>query len=359
MKLKKYILVIVLILFIVTACSTPELPTNTPNQPNKPDLTNSEIKYSEPELRAFSECWIQDNNAVYGEFLENKSCTALARLLTTAPGYGKNPINNLYYGGLEYINIQQQKGITYSLLVDSKDSVKPCHNLVLFRKGDDPIGHTVVVFSVDLKNDILYYLDQNYAGMGITLRSIKISTEGKNAYIIPSSCRKKIDYKKCGPIIDTQTVEIENTSPSPSKPTLPSKNHLDYIQGLYYMFSTGDYSLIDFMVRKSGTQFYLPIGVGFSPPGIDNEDEVRSEFVDSIDLEKATCVGWVPPRNSKFTIYFKDARLKGIPSNQVSYFLFMILEEDFYELLVMGYTNEDDPSIIDLPACPSVTNDSE
>ena len=213
MRLNKNILVFLLILFIVTACSTPELPTNTPNQPNKPDLTNSEIKYSESELRAFSECWIQDNNAVYGEFLENKSCTALARLLTTAPGYGIDPNNNKAYGGLEFIKIQINKGIAYSLLVNDNESVKPCDNLVLFRKGDDPIGHTVVVFYVDLSNDILYYIDQNYAGMGITLRSLIISTEGKYAYIIPSTCRKIIDYGKCSPIIDAQTVDIANPSP--------------------------------------------------------------------------------------------------------------------------------------------------
>lgn len=184
---------------------TKEVATPIPqDQAESSDLVNNNNQYTESDLLAVSKCWILDNNAVYGKFLKNESCTALARLLTNAPGYGIDPTNKKGYGGLEYIKSQKKKGITYSLLIDSKESVKPCDNLVLFRKVDDPIGHTAVVFSVDLNNDTLYYLDQNYDGMGITFRSLKIKTDGKYAYVIPSTCRKKIDYEKCSPISDTQ-----------------------------------------------------------------------------------------------------------------------------------------------------------
>ncbi len=148
----------------------------------------------------------------------------------------------------------------------------------------------------------------------------------------------------------------------PVKPTLPSRNHLDYVQGLHYMFATGDYSLIDEMVRERGTHYYVRIGVEFFPPGFDNEEDVRSEFLNSINLEKAECIGWIPPKFSKFFIYFKDARLNGIPSNAVSYFLFMTNEEGYFELLAMGYIKDDDPLIgqlSDLESCPGVVFENE
>jgi len=148
----------------------------------------------------------------------------------------------------------------------------------------------------------------------------------------------------------------------PVKPTLPSKNHLDYVQGLHYMFATGDYSLIDEMVRERGTHYYVRIGVEFFPPGFDNDGDVRSEFLNSTDLEKAECIGWIPPKFSKFFIYFKNARLNGIPSDSISYFLFMTDEEGYYELLAMGYIKDDDPLIgqlSDLESCPGFVFENE
>jgi len=132
--------------------------------------------------------------------------------------------NNRAYGGLEYIEIQKQKGKSFSLLEDARGSVKPCDNLVLFRKGDDPIGHTAVVFSVDPQNDTLFYLDQNFAGQGVTLRALNINVDGKKAYVIPSTYRKTIDFNKCRTVIEAQTITITKTAPVIQTPS--TKNRL-------------------------------------------------------------------------------------------------------------------------------------
>lgn len=132
--------------------------------------------------------------------------------------------NNRAYGGLEYIEMQKQKGKSFSLLEDARGSVKPCDNLVLFRKGDDPIGHTAVVFSVDPQNDTLFYLDQNFAWQGVTLRALNINVDGKIAYVIPSTYRKTIDFNKCRTVIEAQTITITKTAPVIQTPS--TKNRL-------------------------------------------------------------------------------------------------------------------------------------
>jgi hypothetical protein len=213
-----------LLSLLLTSCDSQGPSQSSPQKTAPPAPTPTEMKLPAIDNLAAAKCWVHDNGAVYGEFYGNKSCTALARLLTNAPGYGMDSSNNRGFGGLEYIKIQMQKGNSFSLLEDAEGSVKPCDNLVLFRKGDDPIGHTAVVFSVDRQNDTLFYLDQNFTGQGVALRALDINVDGKNAYVIPSTCRKTIDFEKCGPMIEAQTITITKTAPGIQ--TASTKNRL-------------------------------------------------------------------------------------------------------------------------------------
>jgi hypothetical protein len=54
-------------------------------------------------------CWLQSNNTHLGDWVGDHQCTALARLLTTAPGYGKDANGN-FLGGYNYMTQQQSNG---------------------------------------------------------------------------------------------------------------------------------------------------------------------------------------------------------------------------------------------------------
>ncbi|GAP05174.1 hypothetical protein ATHL_00004 [Anaerolinea thermolimosa] len=142
---------------------------------------------SKTEIEAMAECWLLANNTGSGKWVGDGQCTSLARLLTNAPGYGEGN------GGIDYLKLQKNKGVIYPKLVDYRDKVKPCDNLILVGAEYLPAGHTVVVFYPDLINGMMYYLDQNYNGEPVRLRPVKFSEIENNAYVISSDCRKPIN----------------------------------------------------------------------------------------------------------------------------------------------------------------------
>jgi len=149
---------------------------------------------------------------------------------------------------------------------------------------------------------------------------------------------------------DNQVISITKSEP----PSLPSSNAEDYIIGLYYMFYTGDYSLLDAMVGQQGTQYHIPFGVGFFPPGKDNTNEVRFEFDNATGLSNAQCLGLTPPKSGKFTVFFSDIHFQGQEENVDTFFLFMENNAGEWELFVIGYLPQESraSNISGLEYCP-------
>ena len=179
---------LILICLYLSSCN------GLPSAPNPvPEIQNPEsISYSETQIKDMANCWLSANNTSYDKWVGNGLCTALARLLATAPGYGKDA-NGISYGGSDYIKLQENRGVITPKLVDYRDQVKPCDNLILVGSGYDAAGHTVVVFYPDLTNELMYYLDQNFNGQGVTLRSKRFSDIENIAYVISAECNKTID----------------------------------------------------------------------------------------------------------------------------------------------------------------------
>ncbi len=202
-------------IFFMVGCSNSGSMPSVPQQDQKVDsVTDKETIPVDPFLDA--KCWIQDNGAVYGEYVGDKECTALARHLTNAPGYGKDSAGN-FLGGLEYINLKNKNSKTFSLLSEVKSTVKECDNLVLFGKPYADAGHTVVVFSIDVAQDTIGILDQNFKNQGITLRTDKKISEIENkAYVIPSTCKKEIKHESCKLITPVAIQQLDVIVPSPS-----------------------------------------------------------------------------------------------------------------------------------------------
>ena len=181
-------------------------------------VRQSASSVTETDINNSASCWLHSLDKSFDEWVGYGECTALARFLTKAPGYGKDE-NGGFFGGADYVIQQQKKGIRIPLLAEIKSDIKPCDNLILVAPKYDKAGHTVVVFYPDLVNDKIYYLDQNYNGEGITLRSLSVSENENSTYVISAEC--KPDNKeliKCqsdgtqGPLI---------AAPGPSAPAQP------------------------------------------------------------------------------------------------------------------------------------------
>ena len=143
------------------------------------------------------------------------------------------------------------------------------------------------------------------------------------------------------------------TSP-PNPPLLPSQNPDDYISGFYYMFSTGDFTLLDKMIGSEGTQYHFPYGVGFSPLGKDNAEEVKSEFQKASGIYNAQCLGVDITTQGKFTIFFKGIHFKEFEEDTINYFLFMKDENNDWGLFVFGNTPDyiTESYLSSFDACP-------
>lgn len=178
----------------VSACTTSDESPSTFSS----TTSISEVKSLEESV----DCWLKENGTALNESYGNGQCTAIARLLTDAPGYGKDS-NGQAYGGYDYIQMKETNGLVFPLLSEAKDRVQACNNMVLFGKAGGysfaSVGHTVVVVNIDTGNDRIDWLDQNYAGKGLTLRSAKISEIKKNAYVIFASCKNgyRFQSEKC------------------------------------------------------------------------------------------------------------------------------------------------------------------
>jgi hypothetical protein len=186
---------------------------------NNPEIVRqSASSVTETDINNSASCWLHSLDISFDEWVGDGECTALARFLTKAPGYGKDE-NGGFLGGADYVIQQEKKGIHIPLLAEIKNDIKPCDNLVLVGPEYVTAGHTVVVFYPDLVNDKIYYLDQNYNGEGVTLRSLSVSKNENSTYVISAEC--KPDNKeliKCQPD-GTQGPLI--AAPGPSAPAQP------------------------------------------------------------------------------------------------------------------------------------------
>ncbi|MCK5667382.1 MAG: hypothetical protein KAI17_28035, partial [Thiotrichaceae bacterium] len=186
---------------------------------NNPEIVRQSAScVTETDINNSASCWLHSLDKSFDEWVGDGECTALARFLTKAPGYGKDQ-NGGFLGGADYVIQQQKKGIHIPLLAEIKSDIKPCDNLILVGPKYVTAGHTVVVFYPDLVNDKIYYLDQNYHGDGITLRSLSVSENENSTYVISAECKPdNQELIKCqsdgtqGPLI---------AAPGPSAPAQP------------------------------------------------------------------------------------------------------------------------------------------
>lgn len=151
------------------------------------------------EAKISAECWLYSaHNKRLGQWLDNRQCVGLSRLLTKVPPYGKD-IDGSLNGGIDYINNQAKLGTPLPTLGQIKDKVKPCDVLILTGNKYSSAGHTVVVFNVDLGKNTIYYLDQNFNGEGIAFRNLFIDENKDSAYVIQTQCadNKPIRYDSC------------------------------------------------------------------------------------------------------------------------------------------------------------------
>jgi hypothetical protein len=215
-----------LFVFFFVGCSDSGSLHSDPQQDQKVDSVADKVNIPLVDPLLVAKCWVQENGAVYGDFVGGKQCTDLARLLTNAPGYGKDAAKNSL-GGLEYVNLKNKNSKTYSLLSEVKSTVKECDNLVLFGKGYAEVGHTAVVFSIDVAQDAIGILDQNFDKKGITLRSNKkISEIENNAYVIPSTCKKAIKHESCTLNTPVAIQPLDIVVPSPTVDDSSTRNTL-------------------------------------------------------------------------------------------------------------------------------------
>ena len=156
----------------------------------------------------------------------------------------------------------------------------------------------------------------------------------------------------CTSILITSSVSINKSSKnsSPEPPSLPSENPDDYILGFYYMFFTGDYSLLDKMIGSEGTRYFLPYGIEFFTNGVNNSEEVKSEFRDASIEGNSQCIGVDTASHGKFTVYFRGVHFKEFEENTIPFFIFMNNDNGYWDLLVIGYM--DDFENRNLDACP-------
>ena len=155
---------------------------------NNPEIVRqSASSVTETDINNSASCWVHSLDKSFGEWEGDGECTALARSLTDARGYGQDE-NGGFLGGADYVIQQQKKGIHIPLLAEIKSDIKPCDNLILVAPKYEKAGHTVVVFYPDLVNDKIYYLDQNYNGEGITPRSLRVSQNENSTYVISAKC---------------------------------------------------------------------------------------------------------------------------------------------------------------------------
>ncbi|MCX6054292.1 MAG: hypothetical protein NTZ74_05130 [Chloroflexi bacterium] len=162
-------------------------------QPIGNNISENEQLFELTDIQSDENEWLKNYCLEIGDWSHNGiQCTDLVRELTTAPGYGKDSNDN-YLGGYDYVKQQLNNGNQIPLLSQAKERVKRCDNLILTGDDYDPAGHTVVVFSIDLPNDTIFYLDQNYNGESITPRSTSISSIENSSYVISATCKKPVN----------------------------------------------------------------------------------------------------------------------------------------------------------------------
>lgn len=305
-------------LFIASCNGLPSTPNPVPEIQN-PEL----ISYSETEIKEMANCWLSTYDTSYDKWVGNGQCTALARLLTTAPGYGKDA-NGISYGGSDYIKLQENRGVIIPKLVDYRYQVKPCDNLILVGPGYDAAGHTVVVFYPDLTNELVYYLDQNFGGQGVTLRSKRLSDIENIAYVISAECNKPID-RTCFSVaaspnitpLSVQSLDIVPTQDLPQDDSsfieTQSPVLLEIIIGSWpVLYNPNNWQVVEQSQGKS-TENILenrnvtgcilePIGEGHGVPMHWQKDEFLQDF----GSEVVNITKWTDPKINKPALMIFD-----------------------------------------------------
>ncbi len=243
---------------IMTAC----VPVTTPTEV---DLSSQDAPIGDlkpltlDQVMIEADCWLENYDTARGHKVGKGQCTELARLLTTAPGYGLDSAG-LALGGYDYIKLKESNGRKYPLLRDIKNEVNRCDNLVLVRSGDDPAGHTVVVYNIDLTNDKLYYLEQNFpTGSPIKLSEMSISKNEDKAYVIQAGCNEP-KYSRCefedltneDKPLTVQNLETGSTQNNQAENRLDKGDPQSIIDWVKMAINNGDASLLNEVIPKEG-----------------------------------------------------------------------------------------------------------
>lgn len=224
------VLIGVLPILLFSGCSdttTIATPDQSPN--NETAAVNDQTTISADNDLANK--WLKQYCVQLDQYVGNRQCTEVARKFTDAKGYGTNGLPTpSFIGGYEFIKTQQAKIIeteeakgkdaqqvqqaiekafpTLAQYIEQNRVLKRCDNLVLTGAGYDAVGHTAVIFAVDVKNDNIWYLDQNYGTYSVKdektgeiklfpnplkLRFKKINTIKNTAYVIPANCKTPED----------------------------------------------------------------------------------------------------------------------------------------------------------------------
>ncbi|MCX6054298.1 MAG: hypothetical protein NTZ74_05160 [Chloroflexi bacterium] len=246
------------------------------------------VPYSVDDIQNAESCWLQSYNIKLGEWVGNHQCTALARLLTTAPGYG-NDANGDALGGYDYVKQKHNNGIHIPLLAEVKNDLQTCDNLILVGPKYNTAGHTVVVFYVDRANDTIFYLDQNYNDEPMTPRKLRISENGNNIYVIPATCKQSVNQTCFSSVEITRTPVIFITE-NPEL-VLDQSDFKSVVEWFSTSINKNQLNMITSIIGENGVEF-MSFGQGAIPLGYNNSEEIITEIQKALNNSSPKCIGY-------------------------------------------------------------------
>lgn len=263
---------ILILTLVFIFCSLVSCDSSQPISPTEEIKSND--CFSIGDVEAAEKCWLKSFGLDFGKWSnKGKECIHLARELTDAAGYGEG------LGGYDYVVQQLTEGNKIPLLSEIKDKVNECDNLILTGDGYDRAGHTVVVFRVDLRNDIIYYLEQNYNGKPISPNQKSISSIEDRAYVIVAKCNEPnpcLSNNNCGPIIALpESSKVPEISSYIETENIPSPETSNDGVILFTTLSNGSPNSQIYSINSDGTNFF-------------QLTELRDALIDSFVWSKST-----------------------------------------------------------------------
>ncbi|MCX6054293.1 MAG: hypothetical protein NTZ74_05135 [Chloroflexi bacterium] len=311
--IRNRIFVFVVFVIILTGCNLSDpLAVETPHSEEISEINDS----SSLDIIALEKCWLSDNELQIGGWTkDSQQCTQLARVLTTAKGYGNNS-DGTSRNGIQYV---AYKG-NLPLLATIKTELKVCDNLIL-TGTDYPYGHTAVVFHVDLPNNDVYILEQNFpTGSPILQRVLKISEIENTTYVIQESdCQQPIpttcsigsedgliiaapdtsSQSEVSSTIEAATIQVNETEPS----------------GLIAFIRNGNIWIYDLTTTSEKE---LTFEGGYSDPAI-SMDGSKIAFVKSNPSNNQCDVGILSISTGEIETIIQTEKAPGLPG---SYYFF-------------------------------------